>query len=178
MSESLYKSLITPGQLKDGSSVNYAKALVNYSDYGNHRIGHGGGINGFLTDTRYFPEEDLYIICLVNTTGPKGASFFADEISWKLLDKKPPLGIPLDLDTKQLEGIYSGAVRGAYKYSIEVKTIANGLTTKAIGRPRLDSLTTYIGNNTWASGNDKFIIKNNEYRIVGPSYYYILKKEK
>jgi CubicO group peptidase (beta-lactamase class C family) len=178
LSESLYKSLITPGQLKDGSNVNYAKALVNYSDYGNHRIGHGGGINGFLTDTRYFPEEDLYIICLVNTTGPKGASFFADKISWKLLDKKAPLDIPLDLDTKQLEGIYSGAVRGAYKYSIEVKTIPNGLTAKATGRPRLDSLTTYIGDNTWASGNDKFIIKNNEYRIVGPTYYYILKKEK
>jgi CubicO group peptidase (beta-lactamase class C family) len=178
LSESLYQSLITPGQLKDGSNLHYAKALVNFSDFGNHRIGHGGGINGFLTDTRYFPEEDLYIICLVNTTGPKGASFFADEISWKFLDKKTPLDVPLDLDTKQLEGIYSGAVREAYKYSIELKTIPNGLTDKATGRTRLDSLTTYIGDNTWASGNDKFIIKNNEYRIVGPSYYYILKKEK
>lgn len=47
LTETLYQSLITPDQLKDGSNVYYAKALVNFSDFGNHRIGHGGGINGF-----------------------------------------------------------------------------------------------------------------------------------
>jgi CubicO group peptidase (beta-lactamase class C family) len=176
LSESLYQSLITPGQLKDGSKVKYAKALTNYSDFGNHRIGHGGGINGFLTDTRYFPDEDLYIICLVNTTGPKGASFFANKITWELLDKKIPQNIELDIDTKLLEGKYSGAVRG-YTRSLEVKSILNGLTIQSDGNEKTDTLKTYIGNNTWAEGNTKIIIKNNEYRIVASSAYYILKKE-
>lgn len=177
LSETLYKSLITPGQLKDGSQVNYAMALANYSDFGNHRIGHGGGINGFLTDTRYFPEEDLYIISLVNTTGPKGASFFADEITWKLLEKKTPQSVELDIDTKVLEGKYTGAVRGSNEYSIEVKSILNGLTIQSERDENADTLNIYIGNNTWTDNNNRIIINNNEYRVVSPSAYYILKKE-
>jgi hypothetical protein len=33
-------------------------------------------------------DDDLYIICLINTEGPKGRRFFADKMTWKLLDKK------------------------------------------------------------------------------------------
>jgi hypothetical protein len=42
---------------------------------------------------------------------------------------------------------------------------------------KADTLKTYIGNNTWADDNTRIIIKNNEYRFVNPSSYYILKKE-
>ncbi len=177
LSESQYKSLITPGELNDGSKVLYAKALVNFSDFGNHRIGHGGGINGFLTDTRYYPDEDLYMISLVNTTGPKGASAFADEITWELLDKKTPQSIDFDIDTKLLEGKYTGAVRGRNTYTLIVKSISEGLTVQSEGEEEADTLKTYIGNNTWAEDNDRIIITNNEYRYVTPSAYYILKKE-
>ena len=177
LSETLYQSLITPGQLRDGSEVFYAMALVNYLDFGNHRIGHNGSINGFLTDTRYFPEEDLYIISLVNTTGPKGAGYFADEITWKILEKNTPQSVDLDIDTKVLEGKYTGAVRGSYEYSIEVKSILNGLAIKSERDENADTLSIYIGNNTWADNNNRIIINNNEYRIVSPSAYYILKKE-
>ncbi|WP_019670429.1 serine hydrolase domain-containing protein [Eudoraea adriatica] len=177
LSETLYQSLITPDQLKDGSNILYAKALVNYSDFGNHRIGHGGGINGFLTDTRYYPEEDLYMICLVNTTGPKGASFFADAITWELLEKESPQGKKIDINTKLLEGKYRGAVRGSDNFTIEVKSTVNGLTVKSERDDKADTLKTYIGNNTWADDNTRIIIKNNEYRFVNPSSYYILKKE-
>lgn len=135
----------------------------------------GGGINGFLSDTRYFPEEDLYIICLVNTTGPKGGGFFADEITWKLLEKKENEDMDLDIDTKDLEGKYTGAVRG-YTQTLEVKSIPNGLTLQEEERDKIDSLTTYSGNNTWMMGNSKITIQNNEVRIDQPSAYYILKK--
>ena len=177
LSESQYQSLITPGELNDGSKVLYAMALVNFSDFGNHRIGHGGGINGFLTDTRYFPDEELYIISLVNTTGPKGASFFSDEVTWELLDKKTPQNMDLDIDTKLLEGKYTGAVRGRNTYTLIVKSISEGLTVQSEGEEEADTLKTYIGNNTWAEGNDRIIITNNEYRYVTPTAYYILKKE-
>lgn len=174
----LYQSLITPGQLKDGSKIFYAKALYNYSDFGNHRIGHGGAINGFLTDTRYYPDEDLYIISLVNTTGPKGASFFANEITWQLLEKKTPQSKELDFDTKLLEGIYSGPVRGSKNFKIEVKSVLNGITVKSNKDENADTLRTYLGNYTWADGNDRIIIKNDEYRLVNRNSYYILKKDK
>jgi CubicO group peptidase (beta-lactamase class C family) len=88
LSEPMYQLLISPDKLNNGMPVSYAKGLVNFSNFGHKEIAHGGGIDGFLSDTRYFPKEDLYIICLINTTGPRGGSFFAEEITWKLLDKK------------------------------------------------------------------------------------------
>lgn len=81
LNKDLYTSLTTPDTLNDGTAIRYAKGLVNYSNFGHQEIGHGGGIHGFLSETRYFPQEDLYIICLVNTTGPKGAGFFADHLT-------------------------------------------------------------------------------------------------
>lgn len=174
--EALYQSLITPDQLNDGSQLRYAKGLSNFSNFGNHEIAHGGGINGFLSETRYFPEEDLYIICLVNTTGPRGGGFFADEITWKLLEKQENKGVDLDIDTKDLAGTYTGAVRG-YSQSLAVNSIPNGLTIQEEGEDKLDTLKTYVGNNSWMMGNTKVTIQNNEYRIDQPSAYYILKKQ-
>jgi len=178
LSDSQYQSLITPGTLVDGSNLLYAMALTNFSDFGNQMIGHGGGINGFLTDTRYYPDEDLYIIALINTTGPKGAAFFANQITWELIDKKEPQSLELDIDSKILEGKYTGAVRGSGSFTLEVKSIENGLTVKSERSDKPDTLKTYVGNNTWADGNTRIIIKNDEYRLVNPSTYYILKKKK
>jgi CubicO group peptidase (beta-lactamase class C family) len=178
ISAASYESMITPGQLNDGSKLQYAKALYNHSDFGNHKIGHTGGFSGFMTDTRYYPDQDLYIICLVNTAGgPKNASFFADKITWQLLDKKLPQNIALDIDTKPLEGLYTGPTRGNYKDSIQVKSIAGGIIIQKLKSNKIDTLKIYIGNNTWADGNNRIVIKNNEYRDIQPLAYYILKKE-
>jgi hypothetical protein len=131
-----------------------------------------------VTDTRYYPDQDLYIICLVNTAGgPKNGSFFADKITWQLLDKKLPQNRALDIDTKLLEGLYTGPTRDIYTDSIQVKSIADGIIIQKLKSNKIDTLKTYIGNNTWANGNNRIIIKNNEYRDIQPSAYYILKKE-
>lgn len=98
----------------------HAKGLLKHSNFGHKEIPHGGGIHGFLSDTRYFPEEDLYIICLINTTGPKGGGFFADDITWQLLHKKEYEGLDLDIDVTRLEGKYTGAARGR-THALEVK---------------------------------------------------------
>jgi hypothetical protein len=70
-----------------------------------------------MTDTRYYPEEDLYIICLVNTSEVQKCNLFADQITWQLLDKKMPQNVALDIDTALLEGLYTGPTRGNYKDS-------------------------------------------------------------
>ena len=177
LTEPMYLSMINPGKLNDGSSVSYAKGLVNFSNFGHKEIAHGGGIHGFLSDTRYFPDEDLYIICLVNTAGPNGGSFFADEITWKLLTKQEYKGEDLDINVTNLEGIYKGAVRGT-THSLEIKSILNGITVQSIGEEDIDTLELYVGNNTWMDGNDRITIENNEYRLDKTYNYYILEKEK
>jgi hypothetical protein len=168
--------MVTPRQLNDGSKLNYAKALNNYSDFGKHRIGHGGTIDGFSADTRYYPEEDLYIICLLNTVGPKRANLLADEITWEILDKKMPENRALDIEPALLEGLYTGPTRGNYADSIQVKSIAGGIIIQKLKSNKIDTLKTYIGNNTWAEGNNRIIIKNNEYRDIQRAAYYILNK--
>jgi len=177
LTQSQYQSIITPNPLNDGTPIQYAKGLMNSSNLGNHQISHGGGINGFLTETRYFPKEDLYIICLVNTIGPHGAGYFAEKITWKLLEKKATASVALDIDLTTLEGSYTGQARGRM-LTFDVKPITNGVTIQRKGSKSIDTLNTYIGNNTWADGNTKFIIKNNEFRIDQTSAHYILKKEK
>ena len=177
LTEPMYQTMISPDNLNDGTSVSYAKGLVNFSNFGHNEIAHGGGIHGFLSDTRYFPEEDLYIICLINTTGPRGGSFFAEEITWNLLDKKEYKQVELDSDFTNIQGTYTGAVRGA-NVSLEVKSIKNGITLQAVGNDQIDTLKVYIGNNTWMDGNDKITIENNEFRKNNIYNYYILEKEK
>ena len=172
----MYQALISPAKLNDGTVASYAKGLVNFSNYGYNEISHGGGIHGFLSDTRYYPEEELYIICLVNTTGPKGGSYFADNITWKLLDKKQYQGLVADNDFKAIQGTYTGAVRG-FTQSLEVKAIDNAITVQEVGEEVADTLNVYLGNNTWMDGNNKITIDNNEYRVDNIYNFYILKKE-
>jgi CubicO group peptidase (beta-lactamase class C family) len=176
LSDPMYQSMINPNKLNDGTTVSYAKGLFNFSNHGHQEIGHDGGGFGFLSDTRYFPDDDLYVISLVNNTGPRGGSFFADKITWKLLDKKEYKKVAVDVDTKSIQGVYKGQARDTIQ-SLEIKSIDNGITRQTIGNEKIDTLKTYIGNNTWMDGNDKITIENNEYRIDKIWNYYILKKE-
>lgn len=173
--DSLYQSLITCAELKDGAQTHYAKGLVNYLNSGHREIAHGGGINGFLTETRYYPDEDLYVICLVNTTGPKGALYFAEKITWKLIEKNSLSSVDVDIDLENLEGKYLGVARGSSQI-VEINALANGLVRNYINSNKIDTLINYIGNNTWMDGNKIVTIKNDEYRVDNIYGFYIFKK--
>lgn len=175
LTKSSYQSLITPDQLEDGSKLSYAKGLLNYTNFGHKEISHGGGIHGFLSDSRYYPEHDLYIICLVNTTGPNGGGFFADKITWQFLDKKEYESVKLDIDTKALEGKYNGQIRGR-TLAVEVKSIPDGLTIQNEGEDQIDTLKIYIGDHTWMDDNAQITFKHDECRIDQAYGYYILRK--
>ncbi len=176
LNEEFYSALITPGALNDGSQLRYAMGLSNFSNYGNPTISHGGGINGFLSATRYHPEADLYVVCLVNTTGPQGAGFFANQLTWRLLTKNEREGVDLDIDTNSLVGTYTGQVRGRI-ISVEVGALPDAITTSIVGRDDVDTLSTYIGDNTWVDGNDIIKIENGEYRADQIGGYYILRQD-
>jgi CubicO group peptidase (beta-lactamase class C family) len=174
--DQLYKLYISPGQLKDGSKLRYAMGLYNYSNYGNSVIGHGGGIHGFLSETRYFPEADLYIICFVNTSGPKGSGFFAEELTWKILPKKEIESANFDTELKTIEGKYSGQGRRTI-ITIDVSALSNSIIISVEGRDDPDTLQTYIGNNKWMNENNILTFANDELRIDDIYGYYKLQKQ-
>ncbi len=183
LSNPMYQSLISPGKLNDGTPVSYAKGVVNFSNYGHKEISHGGAIAGFSSFIQYYPDDDLYIISLVNTIGPKKTGrFFGYEVTWKLLDKKEYEQTPLDFDATAIQGTYTGQTRAGResdgKQSIEIKSIANAITRQVKGEEKIDTLKVYIGNNTWMEENDKITIENNEYRVDKIYNYYIFNKAK
>jgi len=174
--EKFYDILTNPRQLNNGIKVRYAMGLVNYMNFGHKEIGHGGGIPGFLSETKYLPDEDLFIICLINTMGPKGANYFAEELLWKLLDKHEFDHVEVDLDLYALAGIYTGQSRGQAT-SIEVNAQSNSITISTVGQSKVDTLKIYLGDSTWSDGNSLVKIKNDEY-LRDDIYGYIkLKKE-
>jgi CubicO group peptidase (beta-lactamase class C family) len=80
------KAMTTPGVLKNGAPpmgslgpgpkkpTDYMLGLYGEMIDGRHSIGHAGGINGFTSDVRSFPEEKVSFSVLVNTdgSGPDG----------------------------------------------------------------------------------------------------------
>jgi len=176
LSEESYKMMITPGKLNDGSMLRYAMGLTHFDKAGNNLIEHGGGINGFLSSSGYYPEEDLYVICLVNTTGPQGAGFFADELTWQVIESEEAPVMELESSLASIAGTYSGPVRGR-NYSVEVGVLPDAITMLGEGDEEADTLRTYIGNNTWMDGNEIITIKDGILRADQIYGYYVMKKE-
>lgn len=175
LSKESYEMMITPGMLNDGSQLRYAMGLTHFNKDGNEIIEHGGGINGFLSSSGYYPEEDLYVICLVNTTGPQGAGFFADELTWQIIDKNEVPVMEMESSLASIAGTYAGPVRGR-DYSLEVGVLADAITLLGEGDEEADTLKTYVGNNTWRDGNDIITIKDGILRADQIYGYYVMKK--
>ncbi len=152
LDEEDYKLLVTPGVLNDGSQLRYAMGLDHHMDRGNRMIGHGGGIHGFLSETRYYPDQDLIAIILLNTAGPTGPGTLADLLTEQILETSEPTGLEADYSgLMNIAGAYSGAARGE-QLNVTVQLGGNSLIIKRGAEPA-DTLTTYVGDNTWQDGN-------------------------
>ena len=80
-----YKKLITPGKLNNGSvlPINYALGIASPIRNGHKAILHPGSISGFSSISSYFPEQDLTIIVLCNTS-PNMSAGYADMVELAL----------------------------------------------------------------------------------------------
>lgn len=81
LSDSMYQAMITPGRLADGTQLRYAMGLVVLEKAGHRVMRHGGGVYGFLSESRYYPEDKLIIVVLQNTTGPQDPQALADSLA-------------------------------------------------------------------------------------------------
>ncbi len=116
----LYEELISPSELMDGTRLRYAKGLLVDKYNGTDVISHGGGINGFLSDSRYFPEHDLAIVTLINSTAPIDPESISNVVTDLLIpgqEENPDLEYEGDITI--LLGTYAGRARGR---EIELKT--------------------------------------------------------
>ena len=63
-----YTAMTTPGRLDDGTPLGYGFGLTSQLYRGHRIVGHSGGINGFLSDLLYWPEHDLTVVVLSNSS--------------------------------------------------------------------------------------------------------------
>lgn len=110
----LYRLLITPEPLANGMPVRYAKGIAAVEDEHGTVLAHGGGIDGFLTAARHYPDHDLTVVVLQNTASPDGPG----DVSAAVVDLLLPVveealqEQPFPGDAAALAGRYEGPVRG------------------------------------------------------------------
>ena len=175
-----YEELIKPSKLNDGTELRYAKGL-GVSEYkGIKIIEHGGGINGFLSDARYFPDQGLTIVTLINSTGPVSPAAVSAQVADFLLPvHETEYNEEYTGDLSVYAGSYSGRGRGG-DMEIEVNSVEQLLTMELYGS--VDTLN-YAGDEKWVLGNT-FISFVEEDGLVEELHfdsgygYHVLKKTK
>jgi len=181
LSPDAYHALITPSPLEDGTMVRYAMGL-GVSGEGKHRvIEHGGGINGFLSDGKYYPEEGLIVVALQNSTGPQGPGGLTPALAELVLGPEPELeATPFTGNVDELLGTYTGPGRGR-PLSLDVTLEEDQLVFKVAGTPNtlrpvhLEGLTWGLGNvRIWFVREDG---KITQLRLDQGSGHFVLKKE-
>lgn len=172
-----YETLIEVTQLNGGAKARYAKGLIIDELEGNNRIQHGGGIPGFLSTLQYYPEEDLSIAVLINTTGPVAPGKIADVIGRAILTSNVRKKKDYTGDLNVLAGKYSGVGRGR-DYEVELRTEGDLLIAKPEFGP-VDTLN--FAGFFWSSTNQlRYYFKEaengqiNGLEIDLKSGYYIL----
>lgn len=155
LSSESYAELIVPGTLKDGAPVRYAKGLTITDRDGAKRIGHGGGIFGYLSELRYFPHADLSIVVLINTAGPVGPSAIAEAIEDLVLGPVAPVRPrAFGGDVDAFLGTFRGPARGR-RLTVEVTRGDDGELMIKTGAAEAQPVR-WLGGSTFARGPTRF----------------------
>ena len=117
---------------------NYAYGLIVVTDQkGRKRVTHGGGIEGFIADSVYFPEEDLFIAALTNNDrnamgelmGALNAIVAGDPYT---LPKKR---VAIKVDASILD-TYVGEYQLGPVMTLKIERGPDGLTLEPSGQPK------------------------------------------
>jgi CubicO group peptidase (beta-lactamase class C family) len=180
LSESMYREYISPFVLNNGTITRYAKGITVTQRNGKKMLEHAGGINGFLSENRYFPDEKISVVVLINSTGPVGPELAAQFITDKLFGEPSQKFNQYKGDLSRFTGKYKGPGRGE-ELSIDV---TNNDSLLLIHSSERDTVAlSYLEGFVWADGNVTFQFAGtgdsiNELRIDNVYGYNILKKQK
>jgi CubicO group peptidase (beta-lactamase class C family) len=179
--EKIYKEYITPAVLNDGSKTHYAMGITISGQDGRRLISHGGGIYGYLSQNSYYPEENVSIVVLINTTGPVSPNDISKRIADFLFGKASLITIPFHGDYSKLPGKYKGVGRGE-NFSVTVTGNDTALSIKLPYERKLKELQ-YLPDSSWTDGSTIYWFRGtgnstDELRVDQTYGYLILKKEK
>lgn len=133
LSQRSYAEMTTPARLNDGTELRYGMGLSIGTDVrGARHIGHGGAISGYTSDASWYPDAQLAVVVLMNSTGPVSPSALASELAGEIIPPKRPTFKPFSGDLGPLLGRYAGPSRGR-EMTVEVTQSAQGIAISVNG---------------------------------------------
>jgi hypothetical protein len=141
---------------------------------------HAGGINGFLSENRYFPDDDISIVVLINSTGPVSPTIIADFIADILFGSPSKEFLLFKGDLSIFPGTYKGPGRGE---ELTVVVTENDTTVSVQFGDNKSTKLDYLKDYIWTSGYSTYQFAGiedsiDELRIDNVYGYLVLKKEK
>ena len=174
-----YTALTTPRPLKDGEHIRYAMGLQVSDLDGRWVITHGGGINGYLSDGRYYPDSDLTVVVLQNSTGRPGPASLGQALANLVLGPPPgPTLTPFTGSLDELLGQYAGPARGT---ALTVTVTREGDELVFTPKPGNPVRPKHLDGLRWVAGNTIFGFVRRDGK-VGELYvdqgggHYVLKR--
>ena len=155
VSDEAYAMMTTPRPLEDGTPTRYAMGISHSIAPSGEVIEHGGGIPGFLSHSRYYPQEDVTIVVLLNTTTAPGPEAVVDAVGEALFGSDHlPAASSYTGDLTQFAGRYRGPARGSMLTA--VVTVENDSLMVSANRapPRA---VDYLEGTTFFRGEGRFI---------------------
>ena len=126
LSPKSYAEMTTPSKLNDGTPLRYGMGIsVNVDPRGLREIGHGGGIDGFVSYATWYPDAQLAVVVLINSAGPVSPQAIAAELAGEVIPWTRPTFKPFAGDAAAIAGKYAGPSRGRLM-QVEVTQSANG----------------------------------------------------
>jgi CubicO group peptidase (beta-lactamase class C family) len=179
LSADSYRAMTTPATLNDGTKLRYGFGLALVSPHGHRSIAHGGGINGFLSEAAYYPENGLSIVLLLNTAGPVNPSRLGADIADVILGKVPETTATYPGDLTPFAGTYEGVGRG--RPTIVTIAVDHGTLTMTGAAPAAQVLA-YRGGETFGVNETRLTFEREGGRVVrlrfdAGSGYYPLKRK-
>lgn len=164
LSPASYAQMIAPGALSDGTAIRYGLGIGVADIGGRHAIAHGGGINGFLSESEYYPDDDFVIVVLVNTAGPVAPRDLAKKIADVVLPAPPDRSRPFTGDRAAYTGVFTGRGRGR---ASEVTIADNGgRLTFASAPGATPAPMVYRGGETFAVGDTLLVFERRDGAVV------------
>jgi len=168
LGRAMYKEMITPGTLADGSPLRYAKGIA-VSDVGGRRaFHHGGDIDGFATYLDYFPDDRLSIAVVVNSQGPVRPVDVARAVA-EVVHGKPRTAPPFRGRAADFVGAYRGVGGMGEDLTVNVVADSAGRLTMPgtpFVPPGAPATLQYVGGDTFELGGTHLTFVRERGRVV------------
>ena len=180
LSPKSYAELIAPSKLNDGTPLRYGMGISVTTDVrGLREIGHGGGIDGFVSYATWYPDAQLAVVVLMNSAGPVSPAAVAGELAAEVIPWTRPTFKPFTGDATPFVGKYSGPSRGR-PMTVDVMQAAGAVSVSVNSAPPRP--LQWVDGDTFRLGNVILTFKRQgnsaaELRYDAGGGLYVLKRQ-